>query len=66
MSVRALVIVAIVTVGCAPVRPWERAKLAHWSMATDEQTSVGEAHAHAVNEGASGGGSTAEGGCGCN
>jgi hypothetical protein len=61
-----LLVVVLASAACTPVRPWQRARLAHWSMSTDEQMSPGAAHANAVNEGATGGGSTAEGGCGCN
>jgi len=71
VSVRALVIGLLllssaISTSCAPVRPWQRARLAHWSMTTNDGESPGDAHVHAVNEGAVGGGTTVEGGCGCN
>jgi hypothetical protein len=66
LRIALLIVVALASAACAPVRPWQRARLAHWSMSTDEQMSPGAAHANAVNEGATGGGSTAESGCGCN
>lgn len=51
--------------GCSHVAPYDRGRLAHPSM-TEELGSVASAHVQAVQEGASGGGSVAESGCGCN
>jgi hypothetical protein len=51
--------------GCAHVKPYERGKLAHHSM-TSELEGPAAAHTFAVHEGATGGGSLAESGCGCN
>jgi hypothetical protein len=51
--------------GCTHVRPWERTKLAHPTMAEDFG-GVAEAHVRAVQEGAAGGGAGGESGCGCN
>jgi hypothetical protein len=51
--------------GCTHVAAYDRGRLAHPSM-TDELGSVASAHVQAVQEGASGGGSVAESGCGCN
>lgn len=60
------VIVALLTAsGCAHVKPYERGKLAHHSM-TSELEGPATAHTLAVHEGATGGGSLAESGCGCN
>lgn len=51
--------------GCAHVKPYERGKLAHHTM-TAELEGPATAHTLAVHEGATGGGSLAESGCGCN
>ena len=52
--------------GCGVVQPYERGKLAHPTM--NDAVSAGPAaeHVYAVHEGATGGGSVAESGCGCN
>jgi Domain of unknown function (DUF4266) len=52
--------------GCARLRPWERGRLAHPTMLLTDQARPGEAHVYAIQEGAIGGASAAEGGCGCN
>jgi hypothetical protein len=52
--------------GCAQLRPWERGRLAHPTMLLSDQGRPVEAHVYAIQEGAVGGGSAAEGGCGCN
>ncbi len=52
--------------GCARVRPYERERLAHPTMSLSEIAGPAESHVHAVQEGAIGGGTGAEGGCGCN
>lgn len=56
-----------VTAACTHVAPYERGKLAHPTMG-DEGVAAGPAaeHVYAVHEGATGGGSVAESGCGCN
>jgi hypothetical protein len=66
-SLRSLLVIAILsaTSGCAHVKPYERGKLAHHSM-TSELEGPATAHTLAVHEGATGGGSLAESGCGCN
>jgi hypothetical protein len=51
---------------CAHVNPWERGKLAHPTMARSSFAGPAEEHVHAVQEGAVGGGTAAESGCGCN
>jgi hypothetical protein len=51
--------------GCTHVAAYDRARLAYPSM-TDSYESAGSGHVRAVHEGASGGGSVAESGCGCN
>jgi hypothetical protein len=50
---------------CQHVAPYQRARLAHPTM-VDEFSSVGAAHMVAIHEGAMGGGSAGEAGCGCN
>ena len=62
----AVVFSAASSVACTHVRPWERGKLAHPSMATGGFTGPAEEHVHAVQEGATGGAGSAESGCGCN
>jgi hypothetical protein len=52
--------------GCARLRPWERGKLAHPTMLLGDLTRPGEAHVQAIQEGAVGGATSVEGGCGCN
>jgi hypothetical protein len=52
--------------GCTHVRPWERGKLAHPTMSADDLAGVAEEHMRDVHEGATGGGSVAASGCGCN
>ncbi|HET6282560.1 MAG TPA: DUF4266 domain-containing protein [Polyangia bacterium] len=53
-------------VGCARVAPYQRGRLAHPTMLLTDPASPGEAHIYAIQEGAVGGGSGVEGGCGCN
>jgi hypothetical protein len=55
----------VVAAGCTHVAPYQRGRLAHPTMASDE-SSAAMAHVHAVHEGAVGGGFGAESGCGCN
>jgi hypothetical protein len=52
--------------GCTTVAPYERAKLAHPTMAANELAGPGEEHLRAVTEGAIGGSAGAGSGCGCN
>ncbi len=62
-----LLVVSLVTLGgCTHVRPYQRERLAHSTMTTADWGGPGEAHARAVREGATGGGSAGEAGCGCN
>ena len=56
---------ALTTAACTHVAPYERGKLAHPSM-TDSLGARCPRTRGAVHEGASGGGSVAESGCGCN
>lgn len=52
--------------GCVRVQPYQRGRLAHPTMLLGETAGPGEAHVYAIHEGAVGGGSAVEGGCGCN
>lgn len=52
--------------GCAQVAPYERAKLAHPTMAASDIAGPGEEHLRAITEGAIGGSTGAGSGCGCN
>jgi Domain of unknown function (DUF4266) len=52
--------------GCANVAPYERAKLAHPTMAAADLAGHGESHLRAISEGAIGGSAGAGSGCGCN
>ncbi len=52
--------------GCARVLPYQRELLAHPTMLLVELAGPAQAHVYAIQEGATGGGSGAEGGCGCN
>jgi hypothetical protein len=50
---------------CQHVSPYQRARLAHPTM-TGDFSSPAAAHMVAIHEGAVGGGSAGEAGCGCN
>jgi hypothetical protein len=52
--------------GCTTVAPYERAKLAHPTMAANDLVGPGEMHLRGVTEGAIGGSAGAGSGCGCN
>jgi hypothetical protein len=54
------------SLGCTHVAPYDRAQLAHPTMTTADLDGPAAGHVHAVHEGAIGGGSVAESGCGCN
>jgi hypothetical protein len=58
--------VTAATTGCVHVAPYERGKLAHPMMTADGLEGPAVSHVLAVQEGATGGGSLAESGCGCN
>jgi hypothetical protein len=60
-----VVLAALSSAACVHVRPWERGKLAHPTMAGDVTTPA-EEHLYSVQEGAMGGSAAAESGCGCN
>jgi hypothetical protein len=56
----------LAALGCAHVEPYERGRLAHPTMLLGDPARPAAAHVHSIHEGAVGGGSGAEGGCGCN
>lgn len=61
-------LIALVTAGCATVRPEQRERLADPSM-NFESANMGQRHEQHVvenREGSSGGGNARGGGCGCN
>ena len=62
----ALSLLGLLSAGCTHVAPYERGALAHPTMASGGPEGAAAAHVHAVHEGAMGGGSVAESGCGCN
>ena len=59
------VLSAVLSAGCTHVAPYDRGRLAHPTM-TQAVESAAADHLHAVQEGAAGGGTVAESGCGCN
>jgi hypothetical protein len=62
----ALIAWASGTSACAHVAVYDRAKLAHPMMTAEGLEGPAVAHVLAVQEGATGGGSLSESGCGCN
>jgi len=68
MKIRRIVVlcIALSAAGCVRVPAYQRGVLAHPTMLLVSSAGVAEAHVYAIQEGASGGGSGAEGGCGCN
>jgi hypothetical protein len=64
--VLAFALAACALSGCVHVPPYQRGRLAHPTMLLGEMAGPGEAHVYAIHEGAVGGGSAVEGGCGCN
>jgi len=65
MSVLLIAVLALSSVACTHVAAYDRAQLAHPTM-TAELDGPAAGHVRAVHEGAAGGGSVAESGCGCN
>lgn len=65
MARLALAALAVWSVACEHVAPYERGKLAH-PMMTSDLEGPAAAHVLSVHEGATGGGSLSESGCGCN
>jgi hypothetical protein len=62
----AAVVLAFADLACVHVAPYERGRLAQPMMTADDLQGPSAAHVLAVHEGATGGGSLAESGCGCN
>ena len=58
-------LVALLATACAHVPAYDRGALAHPTM-TEAGNGPAIGHVYAVHEGAIGGGSVAESGCGCN
>jgi hypothetical protein len=56
---------AMTQAACSHVKPWERGRLAHPTMVTDPGGPA-EDHVNAIHEGAAGGATSAQSGCGCN
>ena len=61
----ALLLVTLLS-ACGGVPPYDRGRLAHRTMTTNDLSTPAEAHTRAIHEGATGGGFEAGGGCGCN
>jgi uncharacterized protein YceK len=66
LSLLVVLVAVLATSGCGTVAAYERGKLAHRTMTTSDLSGPAEAHTRAIQEGASGGGFEAGGGCGCN
>jgi len=62
MRVLSLAAILGAALGCVHVRPYQRERLTHPTMTTAGWGGPGEAHARAVREGATGGGSAGEAG----
>ena len=60
------VVLLVSVAGCRHVHPWERGVLAQPSMTTAGSPAPAAEHVYSIQEGAAGGSSTAESGCGCN
>jgi Domain of unknown function (DUF4266) len=61
-----VVLLAFPLMGCTHVAAYDRAVLADPSMSAGGMDGPAAGHVRAVHEGAAGGGSVAESGCGCN
>jgi hypothetical protein len=59
-------LLAVVLSACVHVKPYERAQLAHPTRTTSDLARSAEDHVRGIQEGATGGGFAAGGGCGCN
>lgn len=66
LTITLLVVLLACASGCAHLKPYERGRLAHPTMLLADTARPGAAHVYSIGEGAIGGGSGAEGGCGCN
>jgi hypothetical protein len=65
-SVLLALTLALVSNACVKVQSYERGKLAHPTMSTDDVAMGIDGHVRGVSEGAAGGLSAGGGGCGCN
>jgi hypothetical protein len=65
-GVLAAALLALLAGACVHVSPYQRGKLAHPTMLLGDLAGPAEAHVYAIQEGATGGASSVEGGCGCN
>jgi hypothetical protein len=65
---RALLVLALASIGCATVRPWQRERLARRCMEMDAPggTASFDAHVRAVRSGDVPAAGAGGGGCGCN
>jgi hypothetical protein len=61
-----LVALALLGASCVRLKPYQRGRLAHPTMLLDDSAGPAAAHVYAIHEGAAGGSSSVEGGCGCN
>ena len=61
-----LLFLALCSMACSHVAPYERGKLAHPTMTAGDLAGFGESHVRAITEGAKGGNGGAGSGCGCN
>jgi hypothetical protein len=61
-----LLALCLAATACKHVAPYDRALLAHPTMNGSDGDGPAAGHVRAVHEGATGGGSVAESGCGCN
>jgi hypothetical protein len=66
ITLGALLFLALGSMACSHVAPYERGKLAHPTMVPEDLTGPGDSHVRAVLEGATGGTIGAASGCGCN
>lgn len=67
LTLRIVIAAALLaSAGCVRVPPYQRGLLAHPTMLLVSFSGPAEEHVYAIQEGAIGGGSGAEGGCGCN
>jgi hypothetical protein len=58
-------ILGLTASACSHVQPYQRGKLAHYTM-TEEGNGPAAEHVYSVQEGAAGGGGGGGSGCGCN
>ena len=68
-SPRALLVLLAALVagaGCARVAPYQRGRLAHPTMLLGDLAGPAQAHVYSIREGAVGGSTSVQGGCGCN